>query len=204
MKPQPKHYSLFDGRHPLPDNLGAIAQQFDFVNKQVSKSDLWDQAVQDSRLGVFLYVTGLTPALIQFLNDVKSVQGNVVLLHYDNASGSYWQQLVAFGDSYVFGYDADLVDPSDPYRISNKHNGSCADQQVAIDAAKANGTKVVCVGKIQARKKAKYANQHFVVQGFQSADDVDASDRRMAAYMAKQPGNSGWSVDRDDTHSCGL
>lgn len=103
-------YSLFSGRHELPENQGAICQAFDFDSKTVIKTELWDKALQDQSCR--LYVTGLTPALTQFIAEYKErntmaysgisagypmgicMCPSITLLHYDNATGAYWEQKV--------------------------------------------------------------------------------------------------------------
>jgi len=86
-----KTYSLFAGRHELPTNLGPICESFDFANRRANKSDLYDEAVAYNGT-VKLYVTGLTPALTEFL--AQRVKGSfpTVLLHFDNSTNSYWEQ----------------------------------------------------------------------------------------------------------------
>lgn len=101
-------YALFEGRHQLPENEGAICQSFDFVSKSVVKTELWDKAIDDKEC--MLLVTGLTPALTQFISEYKSrntyaIIGRspeypdgltdcpvITLLHFDSATNTYWQQ----------------------------------------------------------------------------------------------------------------
>ena len=99
--------SLFDSRHPLPPNQGAICSGFDFINQKAIRTELWQQAVDHVNNGsvLYLYVTGLTPALTEFTREVLLADPKnaaymldynftkVVLLHYDKASDSYWHQL---------------------------------------------------------------------------------------------------------------
>lgn len=112
-------YSLFEGRHDLPQNLGAICTSFDFTTKEVVKSQFWDEAVKTPKLT--LIVTGLTPALTEFIfarmkhilakeymraedaymYSVESYEHaqcsyETTLLHYDNTSKEYWEQKVTF------------------------------------------------------------------------------------------------------------
>jgi len=97
-----KTYSLFEGRHELPENQGAICTSFDFTTNKVVKSPLWDEAIEACRRGenVELYVTGLTPALTQFIGHSWSAYHNMwadgginlTLLHYNSQTGEYWKQ----------------------------------------------------------------------------------------------------------------
>jgi hypothetical protein len=84
-------YCLFQGRHELPENNGAICSDFDFKSFEVVKSPLWDEALSEISEGkeVSILVTGLTPALVQFLNECE---GEVTLLHYDNSIRGYHKQ----------------------------------------------------------------------------------------------------------------
>jgi len=61
-----KIYSLFSGRHELLANEGLIFSGFDFNSFKVIKTDLYDEQLNN---GGYLLVTGLTPALIEFLLD---------------------------------------------------------------------------------------------------------------------------------------
>ena len=108
-------YTLFNGRHEMPANEGAICESFDFVSKTVVKTPLWDKAIYSDE-EVTLYVTGLTPALTQFISEwVKHnakvacdsvvngrwvgesviFEAKLTLMHYDSASGQYWPQVIA-------------------------------------------------------------------------------------------------------------
>lgn len=86
-----KTFSLFSGRHELPENLGPICESFDFVNKQANKSDLYNEAVTYNGT-VKLYVTGLTPALTEFLAQRMKGNNSTILLHFDNSTNTYWEQ----------------------------------------------------------------------------------------------------------------
>lgn len=104
-------YCLFAGRHELPANEGAICDSFNFESFTVNKSQLWDVAVKSD--DVRLYVTGLTPALTQFIKEwVKHhldhdhslstmsgkmggdgvIRGSLVLLHFNNQTSTYVEQ----------------------------------------------------------------------------------------------------------------
>ena len=102
-------FCLFEGRHELPTNEGAICTSFDFATKKVVKSDLWQEAIKE--IDCKIIVTGLTPALTEFISewsnnwtynrgDMFAQQdfyggfANLVLLHFDSQSGEYWEQKI--------------------------------------------------------------------------------------------------------------
>jgi hypothetical protein len=106
-----KTYALFEGRHELPPNEGALCLGFDFATRRVVKSPLWDEAIETLCKGgqVSLIVTGLTPALTQFLSEAVTERieyyacfedaygihrGTLLLLHYDSQTGQYWEQVI--------------------------------------------------------------------------------------------------------------
>jgi len=101
-----KTYSLFKGRHDLPSNEGAICSEFDFNTSSVVKNEInWNALLNE---GGKLIVTGLTPALVEFLTAWKykwymhtadmyaQYQGEncprLILLHYNNVTLNYWEQ----------------------------------------------------------------------------------------------------------------
>jgi hypothetical protein len=93
-----KTYCLFEGRHELPSNLGPICSSFDFEAKEPVRTELWDEATTHDGT-VKLYVTGLTPALTQFLSDRVAdsswmANARTFLYHYDSATGEYWEQQI--------------------------------------------------------------------------------------------------------------
>ena len=97
-------YCLFEGRHDLPTNRGPICSEFDWLNNCVIRTPLWDELLEN---GGKLIVTGLTPALTEFLiewrsnidwllvgvheNDYKPTP-QLTLLHYNSSSKSYFEQ----------------------------------------------------------------------------------------------------------------
>ena len=98
-------YCLFAGRHELPQNIGAICTDFDFSTMQTVQSDLWEQSLQDIIDGknVEILVTGITPALTEYLSAVLSIRnaannygidllGTLSLLHFNNATKEYVPQ----------------------------------------------------------------------------------------------------------------
>ena len=103
-----KFFCLFEGRHDLPENEGAIVASFDFDTHRCVRTPLWDKALTCLRNGdiVKLIVTGLTPALIEFISNVfqfgevnfgrsgKQYINNLILLHYDSNTKEYWSQTI--------------------------------------------------------------------------------------------------------------
>lgn len=95
-------FCLFEGRHPLPENEGALCSDFDFAEFSPVKSPLWDEALKEIAEGdpIQIIVTGLTPALTTFLKDVASIDdgalisnsGYLTLLHYNSQTGEYVAQ----------------------------------------------------------------------------------------------------------------
>ena len=101
-----KTYCLFSDRHDLPLNEGSICLSFNFSTLTVIKNDSnWNALLNE---GGKLMVTGLTPALIEFLIAWKNkwyfhtcdlyaeYQGQdcpkLLLLHYNNVTKEYWEQ----------------------------------------------------------------------------------------------------------------
>lgn len=99
-----KTYCLFEGRHELPQNEGAICTSFDFTTNTVVKSELWNQALENMGPNpVKIYVTGLTPGITQFISEAICYQvkhygeylhGWIILLHYNSSTGEYWEQKI--------------------------------------------------------------------------------------------------------------
>ena len=92
-----KVYSLFAGRHTLPENLGPICSDFNFETKECVQTNNWDQIIEYLYHGesVAIYVTGLTPALTSFLKEAynyKNRCGTLTLLHFDAKTSEYWEQ----------------------------------------------------------------------------------------------------------------
>lgn len=83
-------YCLFSGRHELPENEGAIFEEFNFSSYKGVRTKLFDQAVSALRSNkkVILYVTGLTPGLTEFLSETKQYQ-TLVLMHYNSQTREY-------------------------------------------------------------------------------------------------------------------
>lgn len=100
------------GRHDFPVQAPVAATGFDFDTKSVAYStdfqDLLDSKSHDD-VDVTIYVSGLTPVLIQAINDLKGLCNSyeyhyldgsgivrnsvtVHLMHYDRDTNDYWQQ----------------------------------------------------------------------------------------------------------------
>jgi hypothetical protein len=101
-----KIFSLFQDRHDLPSNDGSICLSFNFSTLTVVKNDdNWNALLNE---GGKLLVTGLTPALIEFLIVWKNKWyfhtadlyaewqsddcPRLILLHYNNVTKEYWEQ----------------------------------------------------------------------------------------------------------------
>ncbi len=110
-----KFVCLFEGRHEIPQNEGAIVESFDFEKFKAKKTEKWQEALEvlETNGTVYLYVTGLTPALTQFIAEaykLRAVQdgmdiglggespavikGDLILLHYDKGEDKYKAQEV--------------------------------------------------------------------------------------------------------------
>ncbi len=84
-------YVLFSARHEVPINLGHLCDNFDFSKFEVIKSEFWQKAINDSEIE--LIVTGLTPALTQFISE-KIGNGSLILLHFNKESNNYISQKI--------------------------------------------------------------------------------------------------------------
>lgn len=109
MENQTKTFCLFN-RHELPENLGAICNDFNFETFAAEKSPLWEQAANTENCEII--VTGLTPALTEFISEwakrniyvgqieyggetLPHIENNkLVLLHYNNKTNSYVRQAI--------------------------------------------------------------------------------------------------------------
>lgn len=106
---------LFD-RHELPENLGPICSDFSFNTFKSVRNELWKRCIEFLSHGtVKLIVTGLTPALCEFLAEACAQEaqghamyqssfdtgyeceeptGSLILLHYDSVKKDYWEQVI--------------------------------------------------------------------------------------------------------------
>lgn len=87
--------ALFAGRHELPAHDYVIYSSFDFERKRAIETPEFGEFVMKATMADFadvrVIVTGLTPALIQFLKTYKN-HSSITLLHYDIVSKEYWEQ----------------------------------------------------------------------------------------------------------------
>lgn len=98
IKVKPVRYSLFDGRHDLPDNEGAICDGFNFETFSpvytAKKTGMMNKFSDGKKIE--LLVTGLTPALTAILSEFVSKKdafsGEVYLLHFDKNANKYVKQ----------------------------------------------------------------------------------------------------------------
>ncbi len=101
-----KIYTLFSGRHELPENLGPICTDFNFDSFKAVRSPLWEKCIDDILDGnkVKIIVTGLTPALTEYLTCVMNLQkthfilgiplkGQLSLLHFNASTKEYVEQV---------------------------------------------------------------------------------------------------------------
>ena len=113
-----KTYALFDGRpgHDLPPHEGALCLEFDFTTKKVVRSEKWQEALwagceAQAPVEIRVIVTGLTPAMTEFVAafvgcytfpiwdgymkpECDQQPVSLVLMHWDRDSGTYWDQQV--------------------------------------------------------------------------------------------------------------
>lgn len=92
--PQPEavDFCLFEGRHNLPPNEGPLYSSFDFDTYKAVPTPNLERVINllISNQQVRIYVTGLTPALTQFLSDIKQYAGgNLSLMHYDKEKDTF-------------------------------------------------------------------------------------------------------------------
>ena len=94
-----KKYSLFAARHEMPENSGPLFEYYDFNRFSGEKNaGCWFGALEEiTKTGgcVLLYVTGLTPALTEFLAAVASEDrgGTLCLMHWDKEASQYRPQV---------------------------------------------------------------------------------------------------------------
>mgnify|MGYP003527289480 FL=1 len=95
MTQKTKTYCLFEGRHELPQNSGAIFSAFDFMNfAPIPNVWMYEDFMQQIKAGevVRLIVTGLTPALTYILARVPK-DCKLILMHYDSSRECYQEQV---------------------------------------------------------------------------------------------------------------
>lgn len=85
---------LCQGRHPMPvaDYIfpNVVTNPFDYpaLDQQVQS---WINANSNAK-NIALYVTGLTPVLIEAIKVLSMNDINVVLMHFNIATGNYEEQ----------------------------------------------------------------------------------------------------------------
>ena len=103
-------FTLFEGRHTMPPNEGALCSDFDFSTKTAVRAEGWEKALnffsinfkdalaskEDVNEDLAIVVTGLTPALTEFISVCvkRQYHRGLTLLHYNRDTDSYWQQKV--------------------------------------------------------------------------------------------------------------
>jgi len=114
-------FCLFDGRHELPSNSGAIFSSFDFSSNRGVRTINFEKLIGllDNNSPVNLIVTGLTPALVEVLTEVTqrvtlgTYEGGMPLaefnlLHFNPNTKDYWKQRIPLrisdGDYYAGFY----------------------------------------------------------------------------------------------------
>ena len=96
-EPETIDFCLFEGRHNLPPNEGPLYNSFDFNTYRAVPTHNFQRVISllTNHQQVRVYVTGLTPALTQFLSEVREyihATGDLSLMHYDKELNSYCQQ----------------------------------------------------------------------------------------------------------------
>ena len=114
-------FCLFDGRHELPANSGAIFSSFDFSTNRGVRTIDFEKLIGllDNNNSVDLIVTGLTPALVEILIEVtqrvtlgimEEPLAEFNLLHYNPNTKDYWKQRIPLkmdhGNFYAEFYPA--------------------------------------------------------------------------------------------------
>ena len=91
-----KIYCLFEARHQLPSNEGALCQDFDWSSLSTLRTNFWYEATALLAEGqtIRVIVTGLTPALTEFISDCRCKKGQLILLHYDREADCYREQII--------------------------------------------------------------------------------------------------------------
>lgn len=106
-------FSLFEGRHELPANEGALCSAFDFESFSAVKTDLWSAALESLKKGqdITLYVTGLTPALTEFLGEARALYEELSFINGMDCAyselGHYVDSVPIMGSLYLAHYNRD-------------------------------------------------------------------------------------------------
>jgi hypothetical protein len=91
-------FPLFEGRHDIKlASLGEpIFKEFDFSTSKAIYNNSMREKLEEAMYNqghVHVVVTGLTPALLQFIQDLH--WGTFILWHYDREKDSYWGQIIS-------------------------------------------------------------------------------------------------------------
>jgi hypothetical protein len=93
-------FALFEGRHELPLNRGAIFGPTDNpLNAAMSEAGELALGLFAIGQAIRVLVTGATPALTQFVGhciraQMAGAMGSLVLLHFDRAAGEYLPEVL--------------------------------------------------------------------------------------------------------------
>lgn len=100
-------FALFADRHELPPNRGGLYTGFDWRKRRAIRNPTaYTAALDELRHGrdVRLYVTGLTPALTEFVRVAVRLRldwstigrrtGGLILLHYNRDERTYFEQRI--------------------------------------------------------------------------------------------------------------
>ena len=93
-------YILCAGRHPVPEGLeGKVEYIYHYIQDPMDFGALElaaERALQGAETGgrVYVYVTGLTSALVAVMNVLRKKGARLTLMHFDRVSGCYRPQYV--------------------------------------------------------------------------------------------------------------
>ena len=99
-------YCMFEDRHILPKNRGAIYKKYTWSTKRLVKTHQWEESLYNVKMGntIRLYVTGLTPVLVEFIKEYIKIKiqnikddqpyGDLILLHHNKLTKKYEEQYV--------------------------------------------------------------------------------------------------------------
>lgn len=85
-----KTYCLFDGRHDMPENSGALFSEVAFDTFECTRTEKYEEAMQSGEFR--LYCTGLTAAALTLLHDAMKRGVSIHFLHYNRETGDYVEQ----------------------------------------------------------------------------------------------------------------
>ena len=89
-------FALFEGRHDLPENKGAIVGNFDFKewkNEYTPNLNVVKELLEEDKTYVYILVTGLTPALTLLMKEL-GYHSSIVLCHYNKEQNNYIEQML--------------------------------------------------------------------------------------------------------------